>query len=807
MKAPLDKPKTFCADIAKLPAALKPLTKQKRWVVWRWTWSGAKWDKPPYRSNNPQKKAATNNPKTWSSYAEAVKAVKYGKADGIGYVLTDSKIAAADLDDCRDPVSQKLTPWAAQMVAEAQAAGIYVETTVSGTGLRTVGTTTNSEKLDTKLRLEGIGALELYRGAVRYITISGLQIGKSRKLPNIDALLDRAYARYKPAHKSKSSDDKFSSNYPPATREEIQAALDATPSDGYKIWYENGCALYKEFGEDGFALFEPWSKKSEKYNERQCLKQWKACKKRIDAGGDYGAGTIKHYANEADPDWRARYEEEKAQHAAQPQENVEPVDLWGQFEPPALPRQLLPKVIEDYAFTTGETMGADPAGLAMAALTVCGAAITDDIKLQMKKHSEDWNESARFWTALVGLPSFKKTPAMMAAAKALRKRDHELLRQYQSELKRYQEMETTERKDCEPPLQKRLCLEDTTIEAAQEVLVGSPNGVLLYQDELSGFFGSMDKYASGRGGAAKDRAFWLQSWSGGPYGLNRIGRGVSMIPNLSISLLGGIQPDVIRKISAESHDDGFLARMLIIMARAAVMGTDVKMLPVATTYAQLVERLTELIPPAPFGNIPVSLGFDAGAQKLRAELERKHLELAQQFEMINKKLAAAIGKYDGYFGRLCLLWHCIEHAREKTLPQLVTENTARRVAKFMDCFLRPHAVAFYCGVLGLADEHDRLASVAGYILAHRLEKVTNRDIQRGDRTMRGLTRRETDNVCEQLEALGWVTRTPGPRQGLHWIVNPAVHVRFAERAAKEAARRAATRELILNQVRGGAHGS
>jgi hypothetical protein len=53
------------------------------------------------------------------------------------------------------------------------------------------------------------------------------------------------------------------------------------------------------------------------------------------------------------------------QDAAQehPQENIEPVDLWGQFEPPALPRKLLPKVIEDYAFTTGATMGADPAGL------------------------------------------------------------------------------------------------------------------------------------------------------------------------------------------------------------------------------------------------------------------------------------------------------------------------------------------------------------------------------------------------------------------------------------------------------------
>ena len=49
---------------------------------------------------------------------------------------------------------------------------------------------------------------------------------------------------------------------------------------------------------------------------------------------------------------------------------------------------------------------------------------------------------------------------------------------------------------------------DTTIEAAQEILKDSPNGVLLDQDELSGFFGSMDKYSGARG-AQKDRAFWL----------------------------------------------------------------------------------------------------------------------------------------------------------------------------------------------------------------------------------------------------------------------------------------------------------
>ena len=142
-------------------------------------------------------------------------------------------------------------------------------------------------------------------------------------------------------------------------------------------------------------------------------------------------------------------QEEHPQQTA-PQEQIEPADLWGNFEPAALPRGLLPKVIEDYAFTMGETMGADPAGLAMSALTVCGAAISDDIKIQMKQHSQLWQKCARLWAALVGLPSFKKTPTMAAAARPLRKRDHEMLRQFQFEQKKYKDLRTEDRKGVEP---------------------------------------------------------------------------------------------------------------------------------------------------------------------------------------------------------------------------------------------------------------------------------------------------------------------------------------------------------------------
>jgi hypothetical protein len=163
-----------------------------------------------------------------------------------------------------------------------------------------------------------------------------------------------------------------------------------------------------------------------------------------------------------------------------------------------------------------------------------------------------------------------------------------------------------------------------------------------------------------------------------------------------------------------------------------------------------------------------ALRFDDGAQVIRNELDKEYFELAS-VELVNKKLGAHIGKYNGIFARLCVLWHCVENVdrdmpeRPRPLPALVTENTARRVAKFMREFLLPHAITFYTDVLGLLDDHDHLAAVAGYILARKLDRITNRHVQRGDRTMRKLTTKDIERIFEQLDALGWVTRTPAKR--------------------------------------------
>jgi uncharacterized protein DUF3987 len=471
-----------------------------------------------------------------------------------------------------------------------------------------------------------------------------------------------------------------------------------------------------------------------------------------------------------------------------------PVDLWSTFDPPRLPHGLLPSVIENFAFEQGATMGVDPAGLAAAALAVCAAAVSDRIQLRVKRYG-GWNEATRLWVGLVGDPSTKKSPMIYQTVRPLERIDAALWHTYIAAKTEWDALDKETKRATPPPPQIRVKLDDATVEAAQEVLRDSTDGVLYLRDELSGFFGSLDKYAGYRG-AANDRGFWLQAYNGGSYTFDRVKRGSGRIEHLSVSVLGGIQPEPMRKLAADTVDDGLIQRLVPIMLRPGGVGRDEEMSSAVESYETLVEQLHQMQPPA-----LNDVGLDDAARKIREEMERKHCELAM-IEIINKKLSAHVGKYDGIFARLCLLWHCIENPHTEP-PLQISAACTRRVADFLLHFLLPHAIAFYANIYGLSDDHDRLTAVAGYILAHKVERLTNRVIQRGDSTMRGLKRHEIENVCYQLNALGWITEaqqrrlTDPPR----WDVNPEVHRLFQERAKREAARRNRMVEAIAEAVK------
>jgi hypothetical protein len=494
-----------------------------------------------------------------------------------------------------------------------------------------------------------------------------------------------------------------------------------------------------------------------------------------------------------------------AKRAADPHANdnsPKPVDLWERAATPPLPADLLPEVIADFASIQADLMGADPAGLAMAALATCAAAIPDRIEIRPKEHDPSWTEAARIWVALAGLPSTMKSPMIAAATRPLKAIDANLYDAYAEAKAAYDELPKEERKTSQAPRHTRLRLEDTTMEAAQDVLKDSPDGVLLLQDELSGWFGSMEKYSGGGRGSAKDRAFWLQSFNGGSYTVNRVGRGSSVIPNLSVSLLGGIQPEPIRAIAQDMHDDGLLQRLFPVVLRPGKLGKDVPMPDVVGTYGALIDRLSRLRKPMRGGLQDVPTRFSAAAQRVWHDVTVRNHDLATGWEAVNIKLAAHCGKFNGMFARLCLLWHCIESKGDRP-ASVINEDVALRVRDFLYGFLYPHAIAFYSDVVGLAGKQDGVLATAGYILTKGLHKVTLRDFKRGDSVMRALDPEQAEAVMRQLDAFGWVSpvQTPLRRDSKEWTVDMRVFEIFSDRAEEEKERRENIRGIISDALK------
>jgi hypothetical protein len=171
----------------------------------------------------------------------------------------------------------------------------------------------------------------------------------------------------------------------------------------------------------------------------------------------------------------------------------------------------------------------------------------------------------------------------------------------------------------------------------------------------------------------------------------------------------------------------------------------------------------------------------------------------------SSRVSSALGKWPGLFARLCLAFHLIDRADAqlgdamRPVVDVVPEATARRVASFMrdivlPNLLRADAVMFNTTQTG----HARW--IAGHILAHHLDRITSRDIVRAYGALRAPEAKdELASVMASLVTIGWLEPeepTNAFRPVSAWAVNPAVHVTFEARAAKERE----TREQIQERI-------
>jgi hypothetical protein len=496
------KPRTYNGDIVALTASLTPLCAMSNWVVFRWAKNGSdKWTKPPFQSHFPSRTARNNDPDTWSPHAAAASAVNAGEADGIGFALTGTDIAAVDLDHCRDPSTGEIDAWAKAIVDRA--AGAYCEITVSGTGLRLIGRGTG-EKTHTNYRIEEgrqAAKLEIYRRAVRYITVSGLQIGACAELPNIDTLIDSLIEQYgdpKPSAQGhfdlgkRGINDLIKNGVPERQRSEaFQSVIFRLANAGLSI-DEIERLLAKH--QNGIA--QKYSNRLRAEIERSYHK-WKALVP-ADADDPNVAGEDSRVVLPGHPhDWH------------DPDFSLLD-DRRGDL--PEFPLDVLPDKWRAWVELAAHGAGVTPAHVAVPLIAIASSQIGTARRVQA---SRSWSESMTIWAAVVGASGTGKTPGIDATKRALsfidRTRKAEIAKlalehQTRAEAasaerklwKKTVEEAAAENKPAPPMpasaadpgefVAPKLYVSDATIERMAVLLQANPRGILRLSDELSSLF-------------------------------------------------------------------------------------------------------------------------------------------------------------------------------------------------------------------------------------------------------------------------------------------------------------------------------
>lgn len=163
-----------------IPACLAPYAAHRAWVCWSYTGREAR--KVPFAPTT-GRAASSTDPTTWGTLDEAARLARgwrfQAPRGGLGIVSRAvPALVFLDLDRCTDPATGEPTNDDAARLLEA-CADTYAERTPSGAGVRIIGTANdNATAISRKGSTPGGLALEIYKGADRYLTVTSARYGE-----------------------------------------------------------------------------------------------------------------------------------------------------------------------------------------------------------------------------------------------------------------------------------------------------------------------------------------------------------------------------------------------------------------------------------------------------------------------------------------------------------------------------------------------------------------------------------------------------------------------------------------------------
>ena len=352
----------------------------------------------------------------------------------------------------------------------------------------------------------------------------------------------------------------------------------------------------------------------------------------------------------------------------------EPLRL-GELPPvPDFPLQVLPEDVARIVTEAAAAVGCDPGMVAGPVLATAAGLIGRSASLLMGANRFS---SPCLYHANVALPGDGKSPALEYAAAPSDEFEAALAEAFRLEKQSYREAlrggkgkkgDGDETPD--PPVPRRVRVDDVTLESLFLVMADNDRGVLMARDELSSLILGLNQY---KGGGGNDRPNLMKIWSGKSVTIDRVRnelREPVRIPHPCLSITGNLPPAMLAEMISRRGDDGFLDRWLFVYPDRRPKLKSFQRRPVTNDavrrWSDVARALYERqMDTSEVGAHPHVIYF---GNQAKAEFDRLHDAHVDEVNAADfpDNLRGPWSKLEEYAGRLCLILTLLRRAADPT---------------------------------------------------------------------------------------------------------------------------------------------
>ena len=711
----------------------------RNWIVWRLEDKGRKKPtKVPYCVYGGP--AKVNDPRTWSTFDEAVCACQEGDYNGVGFVFTNTPFIGVDIDGCLDKCSKELSQEAIEVLEIAKS---YTELSQSGSGLHIIleGALPQGRRRN--------GNFEMYgEGSNRYFAITGELYGEYVEIRNDQQAINTIHQQYIALSCTLSMEVKpLSKNGTNLTDDQIiERACSAKNGELFSnLWAGNISEYDNDHSRADFALCRIlafWCRRDFQQIDRLFRQSGLMRPKWDELHGKetYGNMTIQEAVKHCETVYTGGIQNMNTEKVNPNEENWEQPIPFNHIDIPDFPVHSLPCSLSDFVEALSESTQTPNEMAGVLSLGILSTAFQSRYTVE---RNSDWQEQLCLYTIAVAPPADRKSAVIRALTKPVyeyekvRKENErkEVAKNRAERANLEAELKNVRNrigKKGENDIQCRKRVEELTYQLeffkdrypyqlfaddiTQEKLIVTmeeQKGCLTVASSEGGVFGMM----AGRYDKSLSFDVYLKAHSGDSITVERMGRKKNNIPHPRLSMILTIQPEILNGLMENKafKECGLCARFLYAVCRSKIGHRKVAPNTISegtkASYKNFIFKI--------FSSI------DSGVIHLSEEANQvfnSYMEMIEQ-RLVNEWdcMTDWGGKLAGATLRISALIHAAEMP-DNASEQPISSETMNRAIEISEC-LSAHAIKAY--QIMSVDDNQKNAKY----LWEKIQKI-NKDIFR-----------------------------------------------------------------------------